>query len=148
MIMLAPESRGFAWDRIELGRYGIDAPFISEALNFTFDRCLIDPQRIALGGFSDGASYTLSLGPSNGDLFTHLIAFSPGFSSPGGPPVGRPKIFISHGVEDPVLSIVASRIEIVPVLLANGYDVTYEEFTGVHQVPPEIASLALDWFVG
>ena len=90
----------------------------------------------------------LSLGPSNGDLFTHLIAFSPGFSSPGGPPVGKPKIFISHGIEDPVLSIVASRIEIVPVLLANGYDVTYEEFTGVHEVPPEIASLALDWFVG
>lgn len=117
------------------GSVRYDAPFISEALNFTFDRCLIDPQRIALGGFSDGASYTLSLGPSNGDLFTHLIAFSPGFSSPGGPPVGKPKIFISHGIED-------------PVLLANGYDVTYEEFTGVHEVPPEIASLALDWFVG
>lgn len=89
-----------------------------------------------------------SLGPSNGDLFTHLIAFSSGFSSPGDPPVGRPKIFISHGIEDPVLSIVPSRIEIVPVLLAKGYDVTYEEFTGLHEVRPEIASLALDWFVG
>jgi predicted esterase len=30
-------------------------------------------------GFSDGASYALSLGLANGDLFTHVLGFSPGF---------------------------------------------------------------------
>jgi phospholipase/carboxylesterase len=34
---------------------------------------------VALGGFSDGASYALSLDLTNGDLFASLIAFSPGF---------------------------------------------------------------------
>jgi len=33
-------------------------------------------------GFSDGASYALSVGITNGDLFTHVIAFSPGFVAP------------------------------------------------------------------
>jgi hypothetical protein len=55
---------------------------------------------------------------------------------------------VAEETKDGYSNVVASRIEIVPVLLANGYDVTYEEFTGVHEVPPEIASLALDWFVG
>lgn len=30
-------------------------------------------------GFSDGASYALSLGQPNADVFSHIIAFSPGF---------------------------------------------------------------------
>lgn len=30
-------------------------------------------------GFSDGASYALSLGLPNGNLFSHIVAFSPGF---------------------------------------------------------------------
>ena len=42
-------------------------------------RYAVDPSRVAVGGFSDGASYALSLGLTNGDLFTHVLAFSPGF---------------------------------------------------------------------
>lgn len=38
----------------------------------------IDPAHVAIGGFSDGASCALSLGLVNGDLFTHVMAFSPG----------------------------------------------------------------------
>lgn len=38
----------------------------------------VDTTRLGVGGFSDGASYALSLGLTNGDLFTHVIAFSPG----------------------------------------------------------------------
>ena len=41
-------------------------------------RCSIDRRRIAVGGFSDGATYALTLGVSNGDLFPAVIAFSPG----------------------------------------------------------------------
>jgi poly(3-hydroxybutyrate) depolymerase len=45
-------------------------------------QCTVDPQRICVSGFSDGASYALSLGLANGDLFTHVAAFSPGFMRP------------------------------------------------------------------
>jgi len=52
---------------------------------------------VAIQGFSDGASYALSLGLTNGDLFTHVIAFSPGFAAPA-EQRGRPRIYVSHGV--------------------------------------------------
>jgi predicted esterase len=42
----------------------------------------VDRSAICCSGFSDGASYALSLGLSNGDLFSHILAFSPGFMRP------------------------------------------------------------------
>jgi predicted esterase len=147
MIMLAIESRGTAWDLIQFGVFGPDLPFIDEALAFTFDRCLIDRDRLCLMGFSDGASYALSLGTSNGDLFTHLLSFSPGFWRIAQPQVGKPLIFISHGTEDQILPLQATRDGIVPDLRSQGYDVTYEEFVGPHIVPREIAQAAFDWFL-
>lgn len=146
MILLIPESRGPTWDLL-LGDLGADVAFIDRALRFTFDRCRIDPARVAFGGFSDGASYALSLGVSNGDLFTHLVAYSPGFLWATDPVVGKPRVFISHGTADPVLPITTTRREIVPGLRNEGYDVTFREFEGGHLVPAEISESALDWFL-
>jgi predicted esterase len=36
---------------------------------------------------------------------------------------------------------------IVPELRNAGYDVTYREFDGGHEVPAEISEEALDWFL-
>ena len=66
IIVLAPESRGSTWDVIR-GAYGPDVAFIDRALTKIFQLHPIDPARIALSGFSDGASYGLSLGVINGD---------------------------------------------------------------------------------
>jgi len=147
MILLAPDSRGSTWDLV-LGRLGPDVEFLDRALQHTFERCRIDPARIALGGFSDGASYALSLGISNGDLFSHLVAYSPGFLRVAGPTVGKPLIYVSHGTRDGVLPVTISRDRIVPTLRSGGYDVTYQEFDGAHEVPSAISESALDWFVG
>ncbi|MEM7416051.1 MAG: phospholipase [Gemmatimonadota bacterium] len=146
MIMLAIESRGLAWDLIETGSFGVDLPFIDEALAFTFDRCRIDTTRVCMMGFSDGASYAITLGTSNGDLFTHLISFSPGFWFPVQPLVGNPGIFVSHGREDEILPYATTRDGIVPQLESLGYDVTFETFDGPHIVPREIGQAAFDWF--
>ena len=147
MIVLAPDSRAVTWD-VALGGFGPDVAFLDEALQHTFDRCRVDPARIALAGFSDGASYALSLGVSNGDLLSDLVAYSPGFYLPSTPIVGRPRVFASHGTEDPVVPVSASRDVIVPELRGSGYDVVYEEFIGAHEVPPAITEQALDWFLG
>ena len=56
----------------------------------------VDPARLVIGGFSDGASYALSLGLINGQLFRKVAAFSPGFVVTG-EPEGKPRVFISHG---------------------------------------------------
>lgn len=146
VILLAPDSRGTTWDRVNAD-FGPDVRFIDAALRFTFERCAVDPTRLALAGFSDGASYALSLGPSNGDLFTHLIAWSPGFSSPVEPIVGSPSVFVSHGTADRVLPVSASSSGIVPMFEMDGYVVAYEEFDGAHEIPDPIARRAMEWFL-
>jgi phospholipase/carboxylesterase len=127
--------------------FGPDVIFLDSALQFVFSRCAINPEKIALAGFSDGASYALSLGPSNGDLFTQLIGFSPGFSYPEEPIVGRPQVFISHGSEDRVLPVALSRDGIAPMFVMDGYNIRYEEFSGGHEIPSEIMTKAMDWFL-
>jgi len=109
-----------------------------------FDHLAVDRSRVAIGGFSDGASYGLSLGLANGDLFTHLIAFSPGFVAPAGRR-GRPAIFVAHGVEDRVLPIGRCSRRIVASLRRGGYEIHYQEFPGGHEVPTHVASAAAGW---
>ncbi len=146
-IVLAVDSRQQTWDlimHVDRG-FGADIAFIDRALAQTFSRYAVDPNRVAIAGFSDGASYALSVGVTNGDLFTHIIAFSPGFMAPAAQE-GSPSIFISHGNGDRVLPIDRCSRKIVPVLQQTGYDVHYREFNGPHTVPAAIASSALDWF--
>jgi phospholipase/carboxylesterase len=144
--VLAPDSRGRTWDVI-LGGFGPDVEFINAALAYAFERMAVDPARIGIGGFSDGASYALSLGMANGDLFTHVLAFSPGFIAPAGQR-GKPRVFISHGTRDEVLPIDRTSRSIVPDLERRGYDVTYREYNGPHTVPADLAREAFGWFTG
>jgi phospholipase/carboxylesterase len=147
LILLALSSRGPTWDLIlGRGRYGPDIAAIEGALESTFSRYTVDPRRVAVGGYSDGASYALSLGIANGDLFTHMLTFSPGFMAPSGR-VGSPRIFVSHGVRDGWLPIERCSRRIVPQLERAGFDVTYREFEGGHVVPPEIGREAADWLI-
>ena len=146
-ILLALDSKEYTWDAIIKG-YDEDLQRIDKALKYVFKRCYIDEENVALAGYSDGATYTLSLGPSNGDLFTHLIAYSPGYVIYAEPIVGKPKIYISHGDSDPVLSVETTRDQIVPYFYDDGYDVTYYEFRGGHTVPAFVSEQALDWFLG
>lgn len=147
LILLAPSSREYTWDLVVgRGRYGPDVAAIDRALQQTFSRYTIDPGRVAVAGYSDGASYALSLGMANGDLFTHVLAFSPGFVAPPAR-VGSPRIFISHGTRDRWLPIDRCSRRIVPQLERAGYEVHYREFEGGHVVPPEIGREAAEWFV-
>ena len=141
LILLAPESRGRTWD-VLLGGYGPDAAFIDRALDQTFRRYPVDPRRVAVEGFSDGASYALGLGLANGDLFRRIVAFSPGFA-PQFTAEGRPSVFISHGTGDDVLPVDRCSRRIVPLLRRRGYIVRYEEFEGGHEIPSGIAADAL-----
>ena len=145
LVVLAPPSREQTWDAIR-GAFGPDVAFVDEALAAIFERCLIDPHRLAIGGFSDGASYALSLGLTNGDLFTHVIAFSPGFMAPGGQ-IGAPRFYVSHGTRDAVLPIDRCSRRLVPMLEHAGYDVLYHEFDGAHTIPPDIAREAVEWLI-
>jgi phospholipase/carboxylesterase len=145
LVLLAPASRGPTWDAVG-GAFGADVAALDAALTETFARCAVDPARVALGGFSDGASYALGLGLANGDLFTHVLAFSPGYV-PQAPRVGAPRCYVSHGTRDAVLPIGACSRRIVPALGRAGYVVRYREFDGPHVVPPDAAREAAAWLV-
>ena len=146
LLLVAPASTGRTWD-VLLGGYGPDVAAVDRALAEVFSQYPVDPGRLAVGGFSDGASYALSLGLTNGDLFTHVLAFSPGFAAPAARR-GRPRVFVSHGTEDAVLPVGPCSRRIVPRLRGEGYGVKYAEFEGGHTLPPEIAAQALGWFLG
>lgn len=142
-VLLAPESRAMSWD-VRFGPFGPDVEFIDRALARVFRHCAIDPARMAVEGFSDGASYALSLGLTNGDLFRRVVAFSPGFVELADP-AGKPPVFVSHGTRDTVLAIERTSRVIVPRLRRAGYQVEYKEFDGGHTVPREIAAEAAAW---
>ena len=147
VLLLVPKSRGPTWDAIT-GRYGPDVRFIDNALKWTFDQCVVDPARVVVEGFSDGASYALGLGLANGDLFKRAVAFSPGFiPAPDSITPERPEFFISHGRADQILPIDDASRVIVPGLRSRGVTVNYVEFDGGHQVPPAIARSAMDWML-
>jgi phospholipase/carboxylesterase len=146
IIVLAPDSRDEAtWDLLLHG-YGEDVEFIGAALKDTYARCNIDRKRMAIAGHSDGASYALSLGIGTGDTFSRIMAFSPGIMQPA-EVHGKPKIFISHGLSDPVMPIDVTSRTFVPRLKKLGYDVTFREYEGRHGVPPAVVREGFEWFL-
>jgi phospholipase/carboxylesterase len=143
MLVLAPSSRESTWDVLR-GGFGPDVELLDRALAHTFVHFAVDPARLSVGGFSDGASYALGLGVANGTLFGRVVAFSPGFV-PRAPAAGKPGFLVTHGVHDDVLPIDQTSRRLVPTLRRAGYEVDYREFEGGHEVPTELVREALDW---
>ncbi|TFV64648.1 UNVERIFIED_ORG: phospholipase [Bacillus sp. AZ43] len=142
VLLLAPTSVASTWDLIA-GGLGRDVAVLDAALAGV--RAPVS--RLAVGGFSDGASYALSLGLANGDLFDEVLAFSPGFAAP--PSVrGRPRIRVFHGAQDRVLPVERCGRRVARDLTAAGYDVAYQEFAGGHVVRADDAADALGSWLG
>ena len=146
LVLLAPESRSTTWDAIR-GDYDVDIAFIDRALKSVFERVAIDPAHLTIEGFSDGATYAIGVGLTNGDLFQRVVAFSPGFMLRIDAHA-KPRVFISHGTRDQILPIDQCSRRIVPELQQARYDVQYREFDGPHTVPPEMAKEAIAWMNG
>lgn len=154
LVLLAPKSAGRTWDMIlataaaqgARGTFrfsGGDADRVEGALRRLGERASLDPERVALAGFSDGASYALSLGPTRPDLYRALVAFSPGFVARPGGARGLQPVFIAHGRSDPILAYDRSRNSIVPDLRAAGHRVTFRPFDGGHFMPAEAIDEAI-----
>jgi phospholipase/carboxylesterase len=149
VVLVAPDSRhSSSWDLIAERRFGPDIAFLDEVLDAVVGRLDldVDTSRLAIGGVSDGASYALAVGLSNGDVFSTVLAFSPGFLVVPDA-IGRPRIFVSHGTADAILPIDACSRSFVPVLRQAGYEVEYHEFEGGHTVPPPVSDAGLRWWL-
>jgi predicted esterase len=154
--LLAPQAEGYTWDAVREARehrrsnaaakFGDDTARVDASLRLLFDEIPVDSSRCAIAGFSDGASYALSLGPRNCALFSHIMAFSPGGVAPFDDSA-RAKVFISQGRQDPVLPFANTADSIVPGFRSRGFDVTFEAFNGVHEFREEEIRKAFEWFL-
>lgn len=144
-LVLAPHSTFPTWD-IVIGGNGPDLERLHQALAAVGTRYAIHRDRLAFAGFSDGASYALSIGITNGDIASHVIALSGGFMSVF-MQEGTPKVFIAHGSGDEQLPVQTSGRTNAAKLKAAGYDVEYVEFDGPHAIQPAIVGEAIRFFL-
>lgn len=125
---------------------GTDVAYINASIAQVSDLYNVDPAHVAIQGFSDGATYALTLGTASGKTFTHVMAFSPGGLAP--PQLsGNPAIFVSAGLDDAVFPYTNSQ-QVACQLVANQYVVDFVPFKGGHEVPEKIANAAMQWFLG
>ena len=157
IVLLIPRSTKGTWDMVEdlksrLGaemnvqpRYGKDLEALDAALSDLFGKVAIDTRHIGIAGFSDGASYALSVGTANPQLFSTVMALSPGHSFTKKYDKSQ-RIFISHGEQDQVLPFSNARA-IASRLRSRGMDVQFEPFQGRHEVPAAIREKAIAFFM-
>lgn len=150
IMLVAPHSVGQTWDVVENMAAGddpwrgSDARRVDQVLADLFKRSAVDPSRVVLLGFSDGASYALSLGASNPKLFPTVIALSPGMMAPPRRVDRAQRIFIAHGRDDRVLPF-AITSDIADTLAHAGAKVRFRPFAGGHHIDPEALTEALQW---
>lgn len=161
IVLLSVQSRDNTWDLMMAGRprigsaaripasaaFAVDPPRIDAALRALFARVSVDPERIGLAGFSDGAGYALSVGIANPHLFSSVLAFSPGMADLRTPARPEQRIFVSHGTRDPILAHRHTARQLVPALRSGGLSVTFRSFEGNHAVPDEVVREALAFFL-
>jgi phospholipase/carboxylesterase len=145
LVLIAPAAKGQTWSVLTSDE-DRDAESLNLALRHAYEHCDIDRTRIAVAGFSDGATYALTLGVSNGELFPAVIALSPG-GIVGRGQVGAPRIFVAHGTLDDVLPIARAGDAVVRQLREAGYSVTYRRFRGGHEASTATSAAAIRWFL-
>lgn len=145
-LLLAPQSMFPTWD-VVIGGHGPDLERLEVALQQVASHFALDPARLAFAGFSDGGSYALSVGLSNGDVVSHVMALSAGFMNTF-VRHGAPKVFIAHGRHDSQLPFESSARLHAQRLLEEGVDLTLLPFDGDHVILPGVVERAVEFFVG
>ena len=77
LLILAPKSTAVTWDVIADGRVGPDAAALDALVRRASIDYAVDQSRVAIGGFSDGASYALTIGLARGERYSDIIASRP-----------------------------------------------------------------------
>ena len=151
-LFLTPRSYLPTWDLIAgAGRNDLD--FLEHAHNLIYRRYPIDPQRQALLGYSDGASYALSLGLSNPEIFSAVMGWAAGFElfdrEAAAGSSKKPRVLLEYGTHDPVFPFEQVALPMRANLERLGYDVAFRvDEGGKHWPSGTFHTEALDWFFG
>ncbi|RJX33236.1 MAG: esterase [Oxalobacter sp.] len=144
-LLMTPQSTMVTWD-LSLAGHGPDLDRLEKALMKVATHFTLLPEKLGLAGFSDGASYALSVALSNGDWVSHAMVLSGGYMNVY-KPTGKPMVFIAHSPEDEQLPIDTSGRKHAKILKDSGYDVAYHEFSGHHAIYPAVVEKAMAFFL-
>jgi phospholipase/carboxylesterase len=161
--VLVARSYHFTWDLIAfasqsgIGADGEPAPmrpdldFLEYAYDLIYRRYPIDPGRQGLIGYSDGASYALSVALSNPQHFCAVAAWAAGFlaleAEVGAPGTPRPAVFLEYGTHDEIFPFEQVAKPMKRQLEQLGCHVTFRiDEGGRHWPSGDFQAEALDWF--
>lgn len=161
-LLLALSSQGATWDLVTAtaaarrrerparldSLFGEDAGRVERALSALLGSPSVDRRRIVMIGFSDGASYALSLALANPGLVRGAVAIAPGFHVEPGAIDPAQRLFIAHSPEDRVLPFAYSRDRIAASLRSAGFDPILHPYRGGHVFDPEAVRLGIDHALG
>jgi phospholipase/carboxylesterase len=117
--------------------------FLAEAL----ERYPIDPARLFIAGFSQGAIMGMTLSLATPMPIKGVIAMSgyiPSFVKAGAPEQVATAYFVSQGERDPIFGVTVGR-ETAAFLRSRSVDVTYREEPIGHEVSPSIVHAMTEW---
>jgi phospholipase/carboxylesterase len=149
-LFFVPRSLAMTWDLIAGGGRP-DLDFLEFAYDLIYRRFPIDANRQALIGYSDGASYALSIGLSNPRIFRAILGWAAGFLAFDDTFVDaddpRPDILLEYGTQDEIFSFEQVALAMRTSLEDAGYTVEFRADEGGRHWPSGyFQGEALDWF--
>jgi len=103
-------------------------------------------------GFSQGGRLIYRAAPGHHDLIDGVAIFGAGFDPAAmdqaavDASAGHLRVFIGHGLSDRIA--LSNATDGRDYLRAAGYEVTFQSFTGGHELPPPMIRRTVDWIVG
>jgi phospholipase/carboxylesterase len=149
-LFLVPRSFHPTWDLIACNERP-DLNFLEWAYDLVYRRYPVDPARQALLGYSDGASYALSVGLSNPHVFRAVMGWAAGFVALDprgiGPQEPKPAVLLEYGTHDELFPFERVAKPMRANLERLGYRVEFRvDEGGRHWPSGSFQSEALDWF--
>ncbi len=144
LVLLSVQSDGRSWPQRAPRDDESDVVNIKSAIRNLSARTPIDPSDVTIMGFSDGASYALSVGMAYPDLFHTIVAFSPGYAFAPKELDTEQRIFIAHSRRDPILPAENTR-RMVEGLERAGFAPEVHWFNGGHEIDPQLKKAAFDF---
>ncbi len=165
-LFLVPRSHHPTWDLIVEGGYGglppvaepeVDAArpdlaFLEYAYDLIYRRYAIDRDRQAIVGYSDGASYGLSLALSNPEIYRAAMCWAAGFLAvdsrhPPAEDARKPHLLLEYGTHDELFPFEQVAVPMREQLREMGYPLEFRiDQGGRHWPSGEFQEAALDWF--
>ena len=150
ILLMAPTSRDRTWSI--MSRQDVDAEGLRSMIETIAERYPVDRARVLLTGMSDGATYALLCGLSDGMPFTHLApacgALHPFLLVGDGLARVRERpIYLVHGALDWMFPVATARLA-TQVLSGAGAKLVYREVEDLsHTYPRDENPRILDWLV-